>query len=200
MKSSGHWKNWASDGQVAFVTTTALDFNHVFSRPEMRELMAALLISECARYGSALYAFVVMTHHVHFVVQCPPGRTISYLVQRIKSNSAKILLRAATSDELSGFSQQCGLNRRQFWKLGFRSVVILNEATLKQKIDYTHNNPARAGLTDSLEGYRWSSARLYARGDLACATGLDLSKCLTEFDVDPEELLVSDPARQAYAD
>jgi REP element-mobilizing transposase RayT len=196
MKSSDHWKNWAKDGQASFVTTTALDFSHVFMRPEMRELAAALLISDCARYGAPLYAFVVMTHHVHFVVQCPAGRTISYVVQRIKSNTAKILLSKMTARELAGFDEQRGLNGRSFWKVGFRSVVIDNDVMLGQKIDYIHNNPIRAGLADTLEGYRWSSARLYARGDLSSSTGLDLVKCLGEFHFEPDEMLVSSALRR----
>ncbi len=188
-----HWKNWATNGETAFVTTTCLDFVHAFRREEMRELISALLIADCSRYRSPLYGFVVMPHHVHYIVQCPPAKTVSWLVQRFKSNSAKLVLPRLTPEELACFDQQRGLNRRSFWMDGFRSVVLDNDAMFDQKLDYVHWNPVEAGYCEQPVQYRWSSARLYAQGGLEHESGLRLDLCLPYFDVSPESLLVAKP-------
>lgn len=182
-----HWRNWATDGQVAFVTTTALDFIHVFRRAEMRERMSTLILRDCVRYEAPLYAFVVMPHHVHILVQCPPAKSVSWLVQRIKSNSAKLLLPLLNDEESAEFDKQRGLNRKSFWQDSFRSVIAATDEMLSQKLDYVHWNPVKAGLCLSPVDYRWSSARLYQDSDrLSCESGLRLADCLAEFDMDAE--------------
>lgn len=148
----------------------------------MRERMAVLILRDCDRYGAALYAFVVMTHHVHMVVQCPLEQTVAWLIQRIKSNSAKKLLPLLTEEERSDLGRQSGLNRKTFWKDSFRSIVVPDQDTLYQKINYTHSNPVRAELCGRAEEYRWSSARLYQTGRLSSECGLNLSDCVAEFE------------------
>jgi REP element-mobilizing transposase RayT len=98
-----HYRNWAEQGEASFVTTTLLDFNHAFARPEVRERMVRSLVEDSLHYGAILHAFVVMPHHVHFFTGLAGGRTIGWLVQRIKSNGAKAILPMLTERELAGF-------------------------------------------------------------------------------------------------
>ena len=44
----------------------------------------------------------------------------------------------------------------------FDSFVITNEDTLRQKIEYIHNNPVRAGLVREATEWLYSSAVNYA--------------------------------------
>lgn len=84
------WVNSPNSGITAFVTFTSLDFVRAFQREEMRELACLSLLRDAQRYEANIHAFVVMTHHVHLLVTCPEGKTISWLVQRFKSNLAKL--------------------------------------------------------------------------------------------------------------
>lgn len=55
-------------GQVAFVTTTALDFAPVFGRDETRDLVAAALVADCQHYRAPLHAFAVMSNLAKLVL------------------------------------------------------------------------------------------------------------------------------------
>ena len=157
---------------MAFITTTCLDFNHAFKRNSMKDAMVYSLLDDCRHYGAKLEAWVVMVHHLHLLVRVPPDRDVSWFVQRIKSNSAKALLPKLTSEELAGFDQQRGLNRRSFWKRGFRSVPIRTEPVFFQKARYIHENPVKASLCVKIEDYRWSSGHLWEEGRWTWDEGL----------------------------
>ena len=78
------WRNTKEPGQTCFVTTTCLDFAHLFARHEMRTRMVLHFLNDCQRHDARVHAFVVMTHHIHFLVTPNATQTISYLVQQIK--------------------------------------------------------------------------------------------------------------------
>ncbi len=159
-----HYKNHGRSGEWVFVTTTCLDFVHAFDEPTMRDLMSRTLIDECRLAGAVLHGFVVMPHHVHFIVAVPQGRTISQTVGRIKSVSARNMLEALDAATLAKFDQQRGLNRRMFWQRSFRSFVLTSKSGFLQKLEYLHDNPVRAGLVERREDYCWSSARHFQAG------------------------------------
>ena len=143
-----------------FVTTTCLDFAHLFARPELRTVVVKSILSDCIHYSARLYAYVVMKHHAHLVVQAPDGRTVSWLVQRIKTNSAKIITPLLTAEEKGELSAQAKLNDRRIWMRSFRGITIDREKMLDQKIAYVHENPIRAELCTNLVDYPWSSAKV----------------------------------------
>ncbi|NUL83339.1 MAG: transposase [Armatimonadetes bacterium] len=87
-----HWRNSPSQGGTFFVTTTCLDFAELFRRDEMKDRLQSRLFSDCAHYGAILHAFVIMAHHLHMLLQVPEGKTVSWFVQRFKTNSANDLL------------------------------------------------------------------------------------------------------------
>src|SRR6188474_713355 len=113
------WVNSKTPGITAFITTTCLDFVHAFRRVEMRDLACRSILQDSRKYRAPLHAFVVMPHHFHALITCPEERTMSWLVQRLKSNLAELALPQLMDDELAEFQEQTGLNRRTFWKPGF---------------------------------------------------------------------------------
>ncbi len=40
-------------------------------------------------------------------------------------------------------------------------LPIFSEGKFKEKVNYIHQNPVRAGLVESATDYRWSSARIW---------------------------------------
>ena len=164
MRRYQHWKNLASGGHTAFVTTTALDFVPVFAGSDAKDRMAHLLITDHERYGAALLAFVIMQNHIHFLTRLPENRDVSWLVQRIKANSARHLKPRLAPEQASALADQTGLNGRTFWQRSFRSVTVEGEEMFWQKVDYIHMNAVKAGLAETPQGYRWSSASLFLAG------------------------------------
>ncbi|MFI5387148.1 MAG: hypothetical protein ACHQ50_13635 [Fimbriimonadales bacterium] len=186
------WRNSQEPGIPMFATTTVLNFARAFDPPELRDLMAAILVNDCRFYGAALYSFVVMAHHVHVVVRPAETRTNGWLFQRLKSNSAKLLLPHISSEARDQIAQVAGLNRRAFWMEGFRGYPIESEEVFWQKMGYTHENPVRASLVENPLEYRWSSAQFVQAGLLDPETGLDPQPILDFYGVPPERLSVAD--------
>ena len=55
---------------------------------------------------------------------------------------------------------------------------MLTPKVFRQKANYIHQNPVRAGLTELAEQYHWNSARLYVEGFAMADYLLDLTKCI----------------------
>ena len=49
------------------------------------------------------------------------------------------------------------------WQEGFHPEQIYSESFFKQKLDYMHANPVRAGFVNNPCEWRYSSAALYLR-------------------------------------
>jgi len=62
----------------------------------------------------------------------------------------------------------------QIWKREPLSIELISEDLFKQKLEYIHYNPVKAGLCEKPEEYFYSSARFYSNG-------LDSFKMLTHF-------------------
>ena len=164
MRSSKHYRNLGRGGETSFVTTTCLDFVPVFADPILADLMAASIAEDCRRANSYLHAFVVMSHHIHFLTTPPEGTPITNLVQRIKANSARRIRPRLSSEREHCFDQQTGLNRHSFWQYSFRSYPVTSPEQFHQKMDYIHTNPSRSRIVTSDTSYRWSSLRFYDAG------------------------------------
>ena len=63
----------------------------------------------------------------------------------------------------------------QFWTHENHPIEVFSNKFVKQKVQYIHNNPVRAGVVEKPEDYLYSSARNYADMDsLLEVTKVDL--------------------------
>jgi putative transposase len=114
-----------------------------------------------------LNAFVIMSNHIHLIWQVLPNFTPSgvqasfmkYTAQQIKSS-----LLINSSDGLAALNVNKYNREYQIWKREPLSIDLLNEAMFRQKLEYIHYNPVRAGLCAIPEEYYYSSAKFYYDG------------------------------------
>ena len=50
------------------------------------------------------------------------------------------------------------------WQARYYDFNIFSEQKLREKVEYMHNNPVRAGLVSEPLGWPWSSARFWTFG------------------------------------
>ncbi len=167
-----HWKNWGKGGDCVFTTCTVLDFAEVLKRPETRDIVVEAVIRQHQLRHAVLDAYVVMSNHIHMLTRLPQDMTVSKFVQRLKIDCALRVLPTLSDIEAAMLSKQTGLDNRKLWQRSFRSVVILSEEVFRQKMNYIHTNPVRAGLVASPEEYLWSSSRLLYEGKWSEDRGL----------------------------
>ncbi len=59
---------------------------------------------------------------------------------------------------------QTGRSKNKVWQDDYWEVTNFNERFLRQKLNYIHRNPVRAGLVEGPKEYVYSSYRSYAFG------------------------------------
>ena len=159
-----HWRNYDEPGKTGYVTCTCLDFAHLLHRNEMKRSMALHILRAFKHHEARLHAFVVMSHHIHFLITPNENQTISEFMSSFKTHTSKEMTPLLNQYELSQLRQQIGLSWRTFWKVSFRGFPINTKDTFWQKVRYIHLNPVGSGKAPVPEDYPWSSGPLYAKG------------------------------------
>ncbi|SNR51181.1 transposase, partial [Flavobacterium sp. ov086] len=121
--------------------------------------------------GMILYGYVIMSNHIHMIVQSEDGK-LSDLIRDFKKFMAKnILEKIQNSPEsrrewiLERFKLAAQTHQRnkeyQFWQYGNHAEEIYSTEFMWSKLHYIHLNPVRAGLVAKASEYIYSSACNY---------------------------------------
>jgi putative transposase len=120
----------------------------VFKGDTDRQHYLSILAEARTKYVCRVFAYVLMTNHIHFVIQTAEPN-ISEIIWWAHGHYASIL------NHKSGRYGHLFATR-------FHSRVIDSNEYLLQSTCYIHLNPVRAGLVERPEDYEWSSYRMYA--------------------------------------
>lgn len=94
-----------------------------------------------------LYAYCLMGNHVHLLLK-EGAESISLIMQRICSGFV--------------FWYNCKYDRYgHLLQERYKSEVVENEVYLLTVLRYIHRNPIKAGISNTVEGYKWSSIHEY---------------------------------------
>ncbi len=152
--------------QPHFVTLTVIHWIPVFTRPDTVNIFFDTL-RHLSKESLVVYAYVVLENHCHLVLQ---SEDLARDIRRLKSWSAKQMIQYLSNNGVGQILDQLAFYKKahkndrtyQFWQEGVHPELIQNEAMMKQKIDYIHQNPVKRGYVDEAEHWRYSSARDYA--------------------------------------
>ena len=153
-----------SDQQgLHFITATVVQWIDVFTRSQYADMLIDSLKFCQREKGLQIYGWVVMSNHLHMICSCKEGFEISNTLRDFKKFTATAIVNAIESNKSeSRKSWLLWLLKQkeniQFWQPGNHPEEIRTEAFFKQKLNYIHQNPVRAGMVDREEDYRYSSA------------------------------------------
>ena len=102
-----------------------------------------LLTAHLAKHSVRIWAWCLMTNHVHFVAVPARGDSLTKAFQRVHGDYANYF---------NGKYSVTG----HLWQGRFKASV-LDERHLWNAVRYVERNPVRAGLVRRAEDYRWSS-------------------------------------------
>ena len=122
----------------------------VFFAPEDRDQYRRWLREYADRYGLEIWAYCLMTNHVHLVATPRRQDALAQAIGRAHMRHARRVNRQ------QGWSGHLWANR-------FYSTA-LDEAHLWTAAKYVELNPVRARLVERAEHYPWSSAKAHATG------------------------------------
>ena len=160
--------------ELYFTTTTVVDWIDVFTRPIYKQIIIDSLTYCQKEKGLDIYAWVLMTNHLHMVVGVQDDKyNISDILRDFKKFTSKKIM--ACIEENPEESRKVwmldrfwfvGNNNKKiknlkFWQDGNNIEQIYSYEFFQQKVNYIHNNPVKQEIVEKPEDYLYSSARNY---------------------------------------
>ena len=163
-------------GEVYFVTDTVVDWVDIFTRPVYKHIIVDSL-KYCQQHkGLIIYAWVLMSNHLHAIVGTTGENTLSDIWRDFKKFTSKEILNTLQTMpnesrrewmlnrfEYSGKNDKKIKNYR-FWQEGNDAQEIFLNDYFEQKLNCIHYNPVIAEFVNRPEDYRYSSAIDWAGG------------------------------------
>ena len=131
------------EARTYFVTTVTAGRRRLFQVNDAADLMVETLRNYRSKGKFALHAFVIMPDHLHPLLTPAPDVSLEKALQFVKGRFS-FRLRST----------------REVWERAFNEVQIRSAEQFFAYRRYIEENPVRAGLSESREGFRYSSAFL----------------------------------------
>jgi len=130
--------------------------------------------------GLVIHSFVIMTSHIHLIVSVKDGgEPLPGIIRDFKKyTSVKLIQAIKTIPEsrriwlLRAFKKAGTANpnntRNQVWQQDNHPIELITLKFVRQKLEYIHLNPVKAGIVFQPTDYVQSSATAYAGRDIEC--------------------------------
>src|SRR2546423_14732968 len=147
-------KLYKSKETNTFHYVTAVTYNRVpiFQSEQVCGIFLEVLNEVRIRFPYKLIGYVIMPDHVHPIVNNATG-TISDWLRRVRGNSARNILAWLREEQQIISLKKLALNppqKRQHthavWQKDPSVIDLSSHRFIRQKLNYIHLNPVRAGL------------------------------------------------------
>jgi len=160
------------EGHIYYVTTVVYGRLPIFTRPSF--IIPLLDSLNFYRYQRSfkLLGYVIMPDHVHLLLWPFGQPTVSDIMRDYKKFTSRRIIQQAEVEHADEWvvafqqaGQETGRSVNKVWQDDYWDTNIYTERFLRQKLNYVHRNPVRAGLAEKLEDYPYSSYRNYVLGE-----------------------------------
>ena len=153
-----------------FVTFTIIEWIKILQDDSFKMIIVNAIKYYQNNRGVIIYSYCIMPNHVHLILQSNGEETVSEVLRDLKKFTSKEIIRKLKENEsnepiLKKFKQAgYGLRRIKNYKVwidGNHAKVLFSNYFIRQKVNYIHNNPVKAGIVENPVDYLFSSARNY---------------------------------------
>ena len=154
-----------------FLTFQIVGWVDVFTRKQCRDIVIDSLKFCQKSKQLEIYAYVIMSNHVHLLARSGIN-DLSGTVRDFKSFTSKQIQEFTESEEESrrGWMRMVFEYHAKFkikqtgqvWTHENHPIEVFSPQFVRQKVNYIHQNPVKAGIVAEAEDYLYSSARNYA--------------------------------------
>jgi len=157
-----------------FVSFAVVEWIDVFTRNEYKDILLESLSYSQQNKGMEIYAWCIMTNHLHLVFKSIGENKPENLLGDFKRFTSKKIIQAIIDnpkesrkywllEQFKKAAEQCSnVNNYQFWRHDNKPIELWSNKVIAEKINYIHNNPVEEGLVFRPEDYVYSSARDYS--------------------------------------
>jgi putative transposase len=169
-------KNNFSEKQVCyFLTFNTVDWVDIFIRPVYKQIIVHSLNHFIDQKGLTVYAWCLMTNHLHLLAQAKENEVIAEIEKEYKSFTTQKILEAIDTEQeirknwmmerFENFSNMLGLLQKfHVWQTSSSPIFIdlQKKESIIEHFEFIHNNPVRDRIVDTPSDYLYSSARDYS--------------------------------------
>ena len=159
---------------VYFVSFAVVEWIDVFTRNEYIDILLDSLRYCQQEKGMEIYAWCVMTNHVHLIFSSVKKEKPELLLGSFKRFTSNALVAAikenpqeSRKEWLQKQFEEAGekssnVKHYQFWRHDNKPIELWSNKVIDEKLNYIHNNPVEKGLVFRAEDYLYISAIDYA--------------------------------------
>ena len=122
-----------------------------FTSPDDFAVLLDHLREMSRTYDVVLYAYTLMSNHVHLLLQAPTREALGRPLRWFLTETAK------------AFHRKRG-DQGHFWEHRYRACLVEDDLYALAALRYLDRNPVRAGIVEDPAAYPWSSCAAYAVG------------------------------------
>jgi putative transposase len=158
-----------------YLTFNVVDWIDIFIRPVFKQIIVESLNHFNKKKGLTIYAWCLMTNHLHLMAQSEQGYGLSLIADDFKKFTTKIILEDIDAEPevrrnwiMKKFEDASTslklLDKFQVWQSRINPLYIDLKDTdaINEQLEHIHNNPVRERIVSTAEDYLYSSARDYA--------------------------------------
>ena len=157
---------------ISFATVYWID---TFIRPVYRNILVDSINYCIAEKGLIVYAWVIMTSHVHMIIGTKQEK-MQDILRDLKKHTSKSVIKSIKNNPTESRKEwmlwmferagkKNGNNKKyQFWQQHNKPIELSDNKIIDQKLNYLHNNPVVEGFVIDPHEYKYSSAIDYAEG------------------------------------
>lgn len=157
-----------------YLTFQVINWIDIFTRQIYRDIVIENLKYCQQNKGLQVFAYVIMSNHIHIIANSSEGK-LSDTIRDFKKFTSRVIIENVKEGNesrknwmLNQFKFAASKHSRnenyQFWTHENHAIELRTPDFIREKIEYIHNNPVRAGIVEKPEDYLYSSARNYANG------------------------------------
>lgn len=147
-----------------YLTYATVGWVDVLTRPAYKDIIVESLRHCQKDKGLELFAWCVMSNHVHLIARASCGK-LQDIMRDHKKFTSKALMKAVEDNPqesrrewlLEHFRKADGGN--QVWQHDLHPIWLRRPDIIQQKLSYIHRNPVVEGLVEEPHHYLYSSAR-----------------------------------------
>ena len=170
---SGDRYKIADQNAVFYLTLTVVDWIDLFTRKEYCYVVCDSLNYCIQQKGLVVYAYVIMSSHVHLICKVKEPEKMSDVLRDFKKFTSKEFIRLINEiaesrrewllDKFAFEAKRIGRAKKyKIWRDDNHAIEIGEYIDIEQKASYIHENPVNSMLVKNAEDYVFSSAADYA--------------------------------------
>ncbi len=162
-----------NQAKIHFLSFATVGWIDVFTRSCYCDIIVENLNYCIANKNLVVYAWIIMSNHLHLIVSANEGYELSAIIRDFKKHTSITIINAIKTNIhesrkvwLLKLIREAGSNNKrnfinQFWQQDNRPIELSTNDMLDTRLDYLHQNPVKAGLVDKADNWVYSSATDY---------------------------------------